>query len=256
MRVAVLGCGPAGLLAAFAAKQQGAEVTVISEKRRSPIGGAQYLHDYIPGLVSDIPDGTVTYRKMGTKFMYALKVYGDTEAPTSWDEFTLGKHFAWSLNTAYDMLLAKFWKDVVDEHIAPLHISKICRQYDLVFCTVPAKLLCFKPHDHEFEAQEIRLVDGSFADENHIIYNGTSSGYWYRTSNIFGHKWTEYSVHTPEIPEGPTVRKGWKPLKTNCDCHQDFDNFVRLGRFGQWKKAVLTSDAYKDARIMTNEGGP
>lgn len=51
MNIAILGCGPSGLVAAHAAMQININkrVSVFSRNLRSPIYGAQYLHQPIPG---------------------------------------------------------------------------------------------------------------------------------------------------------------------------------------------------------------
>ena len=59
MNVAVLGCGPAGLIAAWAAEQAGADVQIYSKKVQSIIPGSQYLHGPIPGVSSPYAEGVV-----------------------------------------------------------------------------------------------------------------------------------------------------------------------------------------------------
>ena len=43
-----------------------------------------------------------------------------------------------------------------------------------------------------------------------------------------------------------------KPIATNCDC---FPNVIRAGRFGTWKKGVLTHDAMFNTLRELNERG-
>src|SRR5262245_15995908 len=84
IRVVVLGCGPAGLLAAHAASLYGCDVRILSIRQPSIISGAQFLHEHIPGVTGDI-DGHVLFMKAGTAGGYAKKVYGNSRIPTSWD---------------------------------------------------------------------------------------------------------------------------------------------------------------------------
>ncbi|HEY7420289.1 MAG TPA: hypothetical protein VH593_34240, partial [Ktedonobacteraceae bacterium] len=84
IRAVVLGCGPAGLLAAHACSLNGADVRIFSLKRPSYISGAQYLHQAIPGL-SGAPDGDIMITKVGTREGYAKKVYGNANKATSWE---------------------------------------------------------------------------------------------------------------------------------------------------------------------------
>ena len=64
MKVAVLGCGPAGLFACHAAVRGGAEVDVYSQKKRSEIGGAQYLHQHVPDVTGTEPEAMITFAQM------------------------------------------------------------------------------------------------------------------------------------------------------------------------------------------------
>jgi Pyridine nucleotide-disulphide oxidoreductase len=99
--VVVLGCGPAGLIAAHAAIQSGCKVQVLSEKKKSALYGAQYLHEYIPGL-EEHRSGIIQYRYIGGESGYALKVYGDMSHPTSW--MKKKSHMGYDLRQIYSIL--------------------------------------------------------------------------------------------------------------------------------------------------------
>lgn len=247
-RVTILGCGPAGLLAAHAAVQAGLDPVIYSVKKASVIHGAQYLHDHIPGLTDKEPDGMLSYTKLGTREGYAAKVYGDPDAPVSWDVFKEGDHPAWRMIEIYDELRRLYWPRVYNRVIGPEDIGPIADGADLTLCTLPASELCQRPA-HKFDFQRVTISDRSQLDpsvENAIVYNGTAEDRWYRTSSIFGHDGTEWSSHRGH-PIGEKIVGGIKPLRTDCTCHYRHSDFYRLGRFGQWEKGVLVSDAYKDA---------
>src|SRR4051794_36471109 len=114
MDVAVLGCGPAGLLSAHAAILGGCDVLVYSIKQKSPMNGAQYLHSPIPELTSQDPDAIIRYAKVGTRAGYATKVYGHPEAPCSWDKFEEGPRPAWSLSDSYEELWSRYGDLIID----------------------------------------------------------------------------------------------------------------------------------------------
>jgi hypothetical protein len=269
--VAVLGCGPAGLLAAHAAEQLGFYVRIYSKKRKSDIGGAQYLHDAIPGLTSERPDGELNYVKWGSREGYAARTYGSPEAPCSWDLFPTGLCPAWSLRRIYDQLWERFESDIFDQTINAKSVHDLEGNGWIVINSIPLMQLCEKQSDlllggfppghpeqtaHQFPAQRIWLANIDMRDgalgtpDNTIIYNGASvesifSNPWYRVSRVFGQVWTEWSDHHPPREGGPAV-EGFKPLHTDCDCHPDV---IRVGRFGQWKKGVLVHHAYNDAKV-------
>lgn len=263
MNVAVLGCGPSGLLAAHAARELGCAVTVMSRKEKSPILGGQYLHIEVPGITGKAD--SVTYVKVGDAEGYSNKVYGAPDVPCF--RFPEGEYPAWSMTEAYDNLWG-VWESLIQERdIEPDDMATLCDTYDAVLTTLPRYHMCYR-HDHNFESQGIIVVQGaSFmasAIENLVLYSGRDRDRWYRTSNLFGHETTEWSkasidqgenvpMPVPFTEGGADVVHGIKPLRTDCDCHDEHDNLHQLGRFGVWKHGVLVSDAYEDAKAILQQ---
>lgn len=245
MDIAVLGSGPAGLMACHAASLQGHHVRVYSKGQRSPMGGAQYLHRRLPS-VHGVRTAKLTYLKMGDKHGYATKVYGDPNAPTSWDHFLEGEHWAFSLRDAYGQLWQKYHHLVEQWEVHPVGVQHLCEEHDLVFCSIPAEALCLDWDAHTFNGQRVVLVpQGALRADNAVLYSGRLSETWYRTSCIFGHCWTEWAVDAVRDLDLTHAVRGVKPLDTNCTCHKNHGNFHRIGRFGQWKKGVLTHHAFE-----------
>lgn len=248
MKVAVLGCGPAGLIAAEAVRhhaKRSTKIEIFSNKVKSVMPGAQYLHAPIPEVSPEQPIGALRYVKLGSKHGYAAKVYGDAGAPVSWDLYDEGTVMAWSIHETYDRLWER-WEDRIED-VGNLNgcsdtLRYIADRYDLVLSTIPASLWCDRIGHHQFDMQSVWIADGaqSGTGENTIIYNGDPKVPWYRSSNIFGHASTEYSV--------PVVggKEGRKPLKTDCTCPPP--NVTRTGRFGKWDKRALVHVSYPEAR--------
>jgi hypothetical protein len=237
VKVLVIGCGPAGLIAAEAAFMCDAKVKIVSRKVKSPMPGAQYLHRPIPGISPAQPSGRLNYIKLGTRQGYAAKVYGDPNAAVSWDSYREGLHQAWSLSETYDTLWERWEKLIHDQKMNGQHIRFMCNNFDLVISTVPAPILC--RGGHEFKEQQVWITDKAWSEcpLNSIVYNGAEDD-WYRTSRIFGHEHTEYAH---PVPAG---RVGVKPISTNCDCGPD--NLLRAGRFGKWNKHVLVHHVWEE----------
>lgn len=267
-RIAVLGCGPSGLLAAHAAKKLGQDVTVLSIPDRSPILGGQYLHVEVPGITGE--PNTVTYIKIGDTQGYSSKVYGEPDVPCF--RFPAGEYPAWSLTEAYGNLW-EIWKDqIVGVAVNPDDIETLCGEYDLVLSTIPRDILCYR-EDHAFMKQLIRVMQGASyinpSVENVVLYSGRPRDSWYRTSNLFGHRTTEWSCasvpsdnnviyETFNITEeegelDAGIMAGFKPLKHDCNCHEEFENLVWLGRFGKWAHGVLVSDAFEQAQTAIKQ---
>lgn len=247
MRAAVLGCGPAGLMAAHACFRQDAEPVIFSIKRKSPIGGAQYLHHRIPGLTNHEPDGTVNFVKYGSERVYARKVYGDEHAVTSWRNYEEGPHKVWNLREAYEKLWTIYSDLILDGPVTDRLLAELPGRYDLVFSTIPRPVLCTNP-EHQFRQQEVWIA--YYADpimqNNTIVYDGTHHEAWYRQSLLFGWRSTEWSFK-PDNIDTMLVKK---PLATDCDCQ---DRIYKLGRYGRWDKPVLAHHAFFDAENLVKE---
>lgn len=259
MSLAILGCGPAGLLAAHAAVRQGCRPTIFSVKKKSPHGGAQYLHKPIPGLTDMDPDMILRYVKVGTAEGYASKVYGDPTVPVSWDRFQEGQVPAWDMGKVYDQLWDEYENLIVDRHLDPAAAEQIMAGFGQVMNTIPLHALCRFETGHTFHKQDILLSDTAQVKmKNVIVYNGQPTERWYRTSCIGDTEWTEYAVHGEAEYGGLTslagshAELGYKPTHTDCDCHPGMH---RLGRFGKWQRTVLSHEAYDEAVDIVRQSG-
>lgn len=253
-RVCVLGAGPSGLLAAFAAENMGYEVTVLSrawsgEPIKSDLYGCQYLHNSIPGITGE--PVTVRYLLNGSGEQYREKVYGAAwGGAVSPDEYgPQQEHQAWDLRAAYDKLWKRWSARIVPAHLDPVYARALSNdRHVLVLSTVPLPVLCSDPEQHKFHTQDIWAMGTApgnelpyRAPENTVECNGHDSPRWYRAATVFGHSTLEWPAGVkPPVSGVASVRK---PLKTDCDCWQG-KSWHRLGRYGQWRKGVLVHQAY------------
>lgn len=248
--VVVLGCGPAGLFAAQAAVELGYGVAIISQKKKSVIYGAQYLHKPIPGLMENVSSFRIRTLRYGVPERYAQRVYQDASMPTSWAKAQPVVE-AWDLREAYENAWKRFEGDIMDTPIDADTIDELSSNFDLVISTIPAWSIC-RSSRHNFPSLPIMVkksvefqieefdVEKSFV--NWVIYNGTTEGIWYRCSTINGFESTESQAH-PALAEEGGWDLGFKILDTDCDCHP---NLVKTGRMGKWKRGVLTHHAFED----------
>lgn len=251
MNVAILGCGPAGLIAAHSAVTLGHDVVILSRRVRSETFGAMYLHEPIPAISQGKPEMMIEVSKTGTKWGYAESVYGNREAPVSWDKFEPGPTPGWNLKTAYAELWSRYSDLILNTDITPESIAGL--KYDRIFNTIPARAICLD-WTHRFDLVKIVVVHGPNPREDNVMwYNGSDfsgSPRWYRYSRInryesweFSEQRAPLSLPTAELARGLRVSAGIKPLSTDCDCHP---HVVRLGRFGKWNKNVFTHHAYQE----------
>lgn len=247
MKVAVLGCGPAGLLAAWAALNANPkELTIFSaERKQSQIAGAQYLHLPIRGITGAAADFIVKYEKIGTRDNYNIKVYGEPTHRSSWDRWN-GYRPAWKLRQAYDTLWSALDCFIEEELVDHELLQTLCRKYDVIFSTIPVTAIC--KGSHIFSQEAVIIGDGLpfKVEPDTIIYNGVSTIPWHRASNIEGEVEYEFRSHSEvKIPEALQNRRTiLKPQETNCNC---YPKIIRLGRYGKWRRDTLVSDAYAEA---------
>lgn len=237
-QIAVLGCGPSGLLAAHACVVAGFEPVVYSIGQRSDLPGTMYLHEPIFDLSPPEPDGAVKYRKMGTRDGYALKVYKNRKAACSWDSFDQGEYPAWSAREMYNELWLRYFGLIRNQQLTPWDIDAMLSDYPLVISSIPATVIC-RHETHKFSRTEIWVSRQSQFDvePGDIVYNGVIGHRWYRSCNIFGYEATEFAEIQPDLP------RGLKPIATDCNCHCG-KNIVKVGRFGLWNKGELVHNAF------------
>lgn len=258
-KVAILGAGPAGLLAAHAANQRGYQPHIFSRPgyldglaARSELWGCQYLHRHIPGLGLPPQGRTVKYLLQSEPDAYRRKVYGESwQGQVSPDEYgPEGEHQAWDLRRAYKVLWENWSPYVVPLKVTPAVLRGLLRdrQINKIFVTIPAPALCERQDSHKFVTRSIYAIGtapGStppFTPQPFTVQcNGEDAPRWYRAANVYGYTTIEW----PDGPKPPIngIARVEKPLSTDCDCNRH-RKVVRLGRHGLWRKGVLVHDAY------------
>ena len=254
-RILVLGCGPAGMIAAHAASSMGHDVSIISANPRpSTMYGAQYLHAPIPHVTEGRPV-TVNYVLNGSTRGYRDKVYGALGRDLVVSPDALAEnHSAWDIRYTYNRLWEMYGDKVTGWYVDGNNIDSIKPEWDLIISSIPKISLCSSSFACKFKSVEIWArgeapergiaLDVDVADST-VICNGLDIPTWYRASNIYGHKTIEWSFEAglvdPLVTDGGALVR--KPISNECNCHPEI---LRVGRYGKWKKGVLASDAYDD----------
>jgi len=265
-KIIILGCGPAGIFAAHAAATAGKDFQIFSNRRRSEMYGAQYLHAPIPGL-SLSPATDIRYTLTGTPEQYANKVYGQEDRPEFVSPESLaGHHLAYDIREAY----YNGWKIYNDRitHMprishSDLRANQSSRSNPLrdaiadtkscqVISTIPRTVMCYN-QAHSFKARKIWAAGeaperGIFLDDftiagNTVNCNGLSSPSWYRASNVFGYKTIEWPNMERQPPYDNVVEVE-KVVGTNCNCWASEDWIWFAGRNGTWSKSVFAHQAF------------
>jgi hypothetical protein len=256
----IIGCGPAGLIAARTLEQNGVgtdQIHIISKSaEKSTIGGAQFLHR--PVIGESDPDAQLSICKLGDGVGYARKVYGEGAVATSFDRIGLagGKNVsAWSLQSAYEQLWDDYAPDIHELSVNAEGMEEILNsgEWDEIICTIPPTEYC-NNNNHFFKS--VRILIGidpidEFPFDNAILYSGREEDSWYRMSSIFSNQSIELGSAGNVLDyEGlrkvaekyifSKIVRGLKPIETNCDCgYGHSTKLLRVGRFGMWDRQRL-----------------
>jgi hypothetical protein len=245
-RALILGCGPAGLIAAHAVANEGYNFDILSKRpMKSPMLGAQYLHGPIPGITDPNPEATILTVKRGTYEEYRHKVYGSIP---KYEKIKASGHNqpdevgAWDIRSAYDKLWETYGGEVRGEDVDADLLGELIPKYDLIVSAIPAPAIC--RIGHAFRTVGVWVLPGTCYGIDHydntVIANGLESPSWYRSSRIFGVAQTEWpgTVRQPPLPDMRFIQK---VIDTNCDC---WPNIVKAGRMATWQKGSLAHHAY------------
>lgn len=248
--VAVLGSGPAGLMAAWACMLAGVPVVVLSNGGKSRLGGAQFLHAPIPGMhQAKAPEAVVRFERRGDPEEYRRKAFGELVVP--WRPWTDGgfpeERDAWSLVDAYDRMWDVFGESV-ESNAQPIDLQWIIEERDkfhMVISTIPLRALC-RSDQHTFVSQRVMIHPEGFEElpENTVLFDGTKDKTWYRTCNIFGTQYTEWGAFG-KVPKVQPIYADHKPISTTCNC-LGLSRVLLVGRRGRWYVDDFTHDAFYD----------
>ena len=256
-KVAVLGCGPAGLTAAHVAIELGHDVTIISRKEKSRLYGAQYLHHPVLPERESIRSAIVQYELNGHPDAYRLKVYPEGYSGPVSPELLPKFHPAWDIRKTYDILWLTYNSLIDNTTITPdWPSSPEIAAYDEIISTIPRRVWAKTDQEREqFQTERIWAIgDAPDLDQrapfrphsdNVVLLDGTPDVSWYRLSQVFGHATIEWPGHLrrPPINGVVSVRK---PLSTT---HRGPD-FTFMGRYGKWQKGELTSDVFEQTKEL------
>jgi hypothetical protein len=250
MKIAVIGCGPAGLAAAHAAHGLGAGVTIYSPGIKSPQRGPLVLQRPIPAISTDHPDGYIKQLVIGGSILdYRYKLYGDVNISIQGNILAEGYH-CWEFIRTYDRLWELYMEPGagraahVTMEVKSYDIEIMAATFDLVINTAPLNRLCHQDHEFRFKVVEITMGH-SYPDqpEDTTIFNAGNHYPWVRSAWLLGNECTEWLPGTvPDSLESTTIRK---PIGHDCNCYVDV---LLTGRFGAWRNETWVDTAYYDTR--------
>lgn len=272
--VAIIGCGPTGLIAAHACAMNGISFRIFSKKRKSFLFGSQYLHEPIPDLIDESEGKPVRYINVGTPEEYRRKTHGKWWDGIIAPEDFETEHTAWDIREAYGRLWNRYGRGVNDAEIVDgtLYVDgvdwmKELAAHDLVVSTVPRRLWAVDGDEFIYsegwalgDAPEHGVFVPYDLTDNTIICDGSPDVHYNRLSKVFGYTTVEWPAHTDMnvvmAAEGmPQPSKFIKPLAFHPSAtrYNRTSDWLHVGRFGAWRKAVLVTDAWHETNKALEE---
>ena len=239
MRIAVLGGGLVGRLAAWAAMQAGHSPTILDrmyDKIAKPPRGFVYLHENC-----DLPlePQLVTVMSQGEDLGYKYKVYGDRG-----DTFTTSFGRYDGTRECFDpgellSLLNGFQHGMVEErNFADRdEVLALREEYDRLVFTLPVNSF-FGGHWPFIKASVGAWpLNAGERPVNTCVYNSNPEIPWNRAGIMFGWAFREF----------PTVLAGHQPIVKVMpgDPPPEIENVLFTGRFGSWTKQ-LSHQSYRE----------
>lgn len=240
MKVAILGAGMAGLLAAKALAENSVEYTLFDKNLHEGASnnpGLHYLHDscglplepkIVFNYVIGCKEGELPHeqysRKLGTPLNNSL-----VDLPAY--------SVVYDFQEAYNILLHRYGKKVQHLEIVPSMVESLLERYDKIISTIPLPALF---PEAKCEYVEVQAVKGrpfsipTLPGDNQVVYNIDENVNWYRYSRVFGVEWTE-------VKQGGdfTIKK---VVDTNF--RSPDDRIILLGRWGSWNRKFLAHHSY------------
>lgn len=240
MKVAILGAGMTGLLAAKALAEHDIEFTLYDKNPNEGVSSSQglhYLHDncnlplkpqIVHNYIIGCKDGEHPHeqysRKLGTPLNNSL-----VELPA----FSMVYNF----QEAYKILLHLMKGNIQRCNFEADMLKYFLEKFDLVISTLPLPVVYPEATCKFVEVQAVRGRPRGIPKlpgANQVVYNIEENTNWYRYSRVFGVEWTEVKQG------GEFILK--KVVDSNFEPPDD--RVILLGRWGQWNRKFLAHQAY------------
>jgi hypothetical protein len=254
MKIAIVGAGPSGLMAAWASTVCGHSVTLFDKtKQLGKNHGVFYLHESC-GLPI-LPHARLITKVVGVTAQvspseaYSLKVYGEIGEDVSLNRLTGGGtgYFnklstIWNAQIGMELLSSLFAENIEEKEIkGPNGIEELLGQFEKVIITAPAFLFLDVDLRNEFKSTvaHIKHVETNFPLDKAIMVYSVGEDPVYRWSITFGQLAIERTTSAPGFFEVKKV-KG-----TSVDLKSYDSNILWAGRYGSWNKNILTHNVYE-----------
>lgn len=284
MKIAILGAGPSGMMAAHAASDRGHEIEIFDrdpdQSRKN--SGIFFLHSpcnlplrgrMLRQTVLGVEGMTSTD---AMALAYGLKVYGEPVLKNSVLSAYVNKEvLIYNAGQALNFLWDMYGHFVTMRDIAgAVDVRTFLQKFDKVICTIPAPAVFSDCDGADFKYTELWIKASSAPpDEFWAMYNVNPQIEWYRCSALFGQFTMEYaygfdiSRHLDVQSEKEEVKsidynggnfanvrksENWdryfkvkKVISSNMKLDEDLHGEIfYTGRYGAWDKTCLMDGVY------------
>ena len=257
MKIAVLGAGPSGMMAAHAASEFGHHITILDKEpdktRRN--SGVFFLHDDCNLALDEVHLKQRVLGAFGKKNAddisraYGVKVYGRALPKTSIISAMRAENanvIGYNAEQAIDRLWDLYGSQVKPYEFLGSTLSEeaLFNRYDKVISTIPAKLW-YPSHAYSSVTTWIKIGTAP-KDEGFIFYNINPHSKWYRCSAMLGTFVQEYGAgFKPHMayPYSYVFRTVTKVIGVDRP-FPETNNLFLVGRYGAWDKSCLTHNVY------------
>jgi len=244
MRVAILGFGPSALFSILACNDFGISPTVMAYGFEAPPVVGCFFYHWTPTWIEEMVGASrISVMTYGNEKTYIKKQWGDTEGITSSFNKYTGAVIGYNPHAVNQVIMeiAHFEKVQIFKS-GGFYLSDVCNKYDYVIQTFPTKESYYTRPPLVYIPVSIQ---SSNEPSNFIVYSGIEGDRWVRMSNLFGKRFTEYPPNFI-VPSGDViVIKDMYPNVAEYQRYEnDLHNLHMVGRFAQWKRTMLSHEAY------------